>query len=210
MTQTDTKPRTEERPTLSPRKMRIIRALAFAVLPAAFVAFLAYGVLISEGPRIKVGDEAPAFTLERLDGEGRFSSADLEGRPVVINFWASWCTPCLEEAPDLERTWRRYRDEGVVFVGINRQDLVEDAREFLDRYEITYVNLRDPEGEVARRFGVRGLPETFFLDHRYRFTGFGDTEEIGTRGSTVVLGAISPAVLSDKIQDLLEEYRQTE
>jgi cytochrome c biogenesis protein CcmG/thiol:disulfide interchange protein DsbE len=96
--------------------------------------------------------------------DGAVASEELRGRPYVLNFWASWCVPCREEAPFLQETWRRARERGdVLLVGLNMQDLTEDARDFLRDFDIDYLNIRDPANEVARRFGVTGVPETFFI-----------------------------------------------
>ena len=81
----------------------------------------------------RVGAAAPAFTLRRLDGDGSVSLASLRGRPVVLNFWASWCIPCKAEATALERAWSRYRGDGVVFLGVDFHDVTGDARRFVAR-----------------------------------------------------------------------------
>lgn len=107
--------------------------------------------------------EAPDFTLDLFLGE-QLRLADLRGKPVLINFWASWCPPCREEAPLLERTWREYRDKGVVFVGVDIWDSEEDARKFLKEFDITYPNGPDPRGEISIDYGLTGIPETYFID----------------------------------------------
>jgi cytochrome c biogenesis protein CcmG, thiol:disulfide interchange protein DsbE len=94
----------------------------------------------------------------------RVALEELRGTPVVVNFWASWCAPCREEAPVLERTWREAHDRGVLFVGLNQQDLLGDAHRFLREFGTSYLNVRDSGNEVARRWALKGLPETFFLD----------------------------------------------
>ena len=118
--------------------------------------------------------EAPAFTLERLDGEGELSLESLRGRPVVLNFWASWCGPCKDEAPLLEEASKRWAGK-VAFVGIDVKDFRGDARKFLDRYGVTYPNVYDGKGSTIGRYGVTGYPETYFIDAdgrvRYRIAG---------------------------------------
>jgi cytochrome c biogenesis protein CcmG, thiol:disulfide interchange protein DsbE len=160
--------------------------LAALGLVGAFVALLAYG-LLSKATDTRIDDSlarneavpAPSFELEVLQrgslgpemegslgpalADGRFSSSELRGRPYVLNFWASWCVPCREEAPLLQRTWRDTRKRGVLFVGLNMQDVRRDAHDFIADFEIDYPNIRDPSNEVARRFGVTGIPETFFI-----------------------------------------------
>lgn len=111
--------------------------------------------------RVSAGP-APDFALQLYDG-GTFRLAEQRGKVVVVNYWASWCPPCREEAPILERGWRVYRDRGVVFVGVDIWDTEQDARAFLRRYGVTYPNGPDPKGVAAVDYGVTGLPETFFI-----------------------------------------------
>ena len=117
---------------------------------------------------------APDFTLERLDGEGDLSLASLRGRPVVLNFWASWCGPCKDEAPLLEEASKRWAGK-VAFVGINVKDFRGDARDFIERYGVAYPNVYDGKGSTIGRYGVTGYPETYFVDAkgrvRYRIAG---------------------------------------
>ena len=92
-------------------------------------------------------------------------------RRLVLNFWASWCDPCRTEAPRLERGWRAVRDRGVAYLGLNMQDVTDDSRAFLHEFRIDYLNLRDPGNAVARRYGVTGLPETFFISAQGQVVG---------------------------------------
>jgi len=111
-----------------------------------------------------IGDPAPAFDLERLDAPGRVRLADLRGKVVVVNFFASWCVPCKEEAPHLIRAWERYRTSDVVLVGVVYQDEPDAARAFHDRMGQTWPIALDPDGRTSIGFGVFGIPETFFVD----------------------------------------------
>jgi cytochrome c biogenesis protein CcmG/thiol:disulfide interchange protein DsbE len=175
---------------------------AFLLLPAiGFVALLWFGLQRAD-PKVEAESRVPAFQLPRLEG-GSLSSSELEGRPVVVNFWASWCIPCREEAPLLERTWREYKDKGVVIVGINIKDSITAAREFVDEFDITYPIVRDESGELERDFGLTGLPETFFIDHEWEFIGSASGSEVGASQGIVVLGAISEDQLVTNIEILL-------
>lgn len=109
--------------------------------------------------------QAPDFTLPLYSGD-RVRLADLRGRPVLVNFWASWCPPCRTEAPLLARLEREYRAKGVVFVGVNVWDGEPDARKFLREFDIAYPNGPDERGEIAIDYGLAGIPETFFIDRR--------------------------------------------
>jgi cytochrome c biogenesis protein CcmG/thiol:disulfide interchange protein DsbE len=164
----------------APRRRGGVLRLTLVLVPAlGFVALLYFG-LIQSGSQATVGNPAPDFELPMLDG-GTLSSAELKGHPVVVNFWASWCIPCREEAPLLERAWRQYRDDGVIFLGVNIQDAESDARAFVKDFDITYPMVRDLEQKLTRSFGVRGLPETFFIDHDWTFVA---TESGAQRASS--------------------------
>jgi cytochrome c biogenesis protein CcmG/thiol:disulfide interchange protein DsbE len=114
---------------------------------------------------------APAFVLERLDREGTLDLASLRGKGVVLNFWASWCIPCKDEAPLLEEAWRTHRDRGLVVLGVDAQDFKGDARRFMRRFGLTYPVVYDGKGSTLGRYGVTGFPETFFVDRTGKLVG---------------------------------------
>jgi len=107
--------------------------------------------------------EAPAFTLPRLDHAGTISRQSLAGHAAVLNFWASWCPPCADEAPDLNALSIRYEAQGVRFVGVDFNDAVDEARAFAKRHDVPYALVHDTRG-VRQAFGVTGPPETYVLD----------------------------------------------
>ena len=113
-----------------------------------------------------VGSAAPAFTLPRLEGGGSVSLASLRGHPVVLNFWASWCTPCKSEARVLEQDWLRYRNRGVLFVGVDYHDLGSDARTFVSAHGLTFPMLADGPGGVTGTYGISQVPETYVLSRQ--------------------------------------------
>lgn len=109
--------------------------------------------------------EAPLFERyqEEFSEEMRYSDYAGKGTPLVVNFWASWCIPaCWNEAPRLEAAWQKYQGQ-ILMIGVNFQDEVEDAEEFLDRFDKSYPSVRDPRGSVGIEWGVYGVPETYFI-----------------------------------------------
>jgi cytochrome c biogenesis protein CcmG/thiol:disulfide interchange protein DsbE len=187
-------------------RLRYAGRIGAIVIAGLFLGLLAYGVL-SRPQDTTIDDRlaesrtapAPAFDLPILErgalgpaltrrlapalADGRVSLKDLRGVPVVLNFWASWCVPCRDEAAALERGWQRARPQGVAYVGLNMQDLSEDARAFAGEVGMDYLTIRDRSNGVARSYGVTGIPETFFIDRAGRVVGH-------------VVGAITPAQLT--------------
>lgn len=106
---------------------------------------------------------APDFTLYTFNGE-TLRLSELRGKAVVINFWASWCAPCRDEAPILEATWREYRERGVVFIGVDYLDTETEARAYLAEFAITYPNGPDLRTLISKSYRIKGIPETFFID----------------------------------------------
>jgi cytochrome c biogenesis protein CcmG, thiol:disulfide interchange protein DsbE len=146
------------------------RLLAAGGVFFSILALLAWG--LTRDPKLiptpLIGREASPFTLELFDG-GTFRLAEQRGKVVVLNVWASWCYPaCWNEAPRLEAAWRKYRDQGVMTVGLNYQDREGDARAFIQRFGKTFPNGPDQGSKIAIEFGVYGVPETFFIDHAGR------------------------------------------
>lgn len=132
------------------------------VVIVALLGLLAMG-LRSAGSGPEIGMPAPDFTLSLYDG-GDLTLSKLRGQVVVINFWASWCAPCREEAPALERVWRDYKDRGVVFIGVDYVDVESSAREYMAEFDITYPNGLDNGQRISHAYRIRGVPETFFVD----------------------------------------------
>jgi cytochrome c biogenesis protein CcmG/thiol:disulfide interchange protein DsbE len=145
--------------------MRLLRWLLvpIVVLPLAWLLLSGFGRDPREVASPLIGRAAPAWTLTTLDGE-TLTSADLVGRPYVVNFWASWCGPCVDEHPILAGTQADHGDE-LAMVGVLYQDATADADAFLARYGDTgYPHAVDADGRLAIDYGVTGPPETFFVD----------------------------------------------
>jgi cytochrome c biogenesis protein CcmG/thiol:disulfide interchange protein DsbE len=148
-----------------------------AVLAAALVGLLVYGVVArrddtSLDSAVKKGQRpaAPgsAVTLPVLDGSARRSLEQLRGKVVVLNFWASWCGPCKNEAPVLERAQQRLAPSGGTVLGVTYKDDADASRAFVRQYKLTYPSLRDDKLDLAPKYGTTALPETFVLDKRGR------------------------------------------
>ncbi len=130
----------------------------------AVVGLLGFGLLNKNRTTLAIGDPVPDRELAALEGDGQGAIADYRGRWVLVNLWASWCTPCRREAPVLERLWRRDRRRGLTVLGINVQDNSDDARGFVRAYGITYPQLRSVGDERSTAFGSTGVPENFLVD----------------------------------------------
>jgi len=155
-----------ETPTLPEKETR--RRLpqgwvAAGLIGILVLALLVYG-LTSQAP-LQVGSPAPEVGLTTLDG-GSISLAGQRGKVVVINFFASWCPPCREEAADIQQTWRDYEQRGVQFYGIAYRNAASQAQAFLDEFGVTYPAAIDPGNRIAQAYGVTGVPETFVIDQQ--------------------------------------------
>ncbi len=164
VTQSDSSPGTEEvqsKPPSGRDRSRLLIQVGGVLVVLAILALLAFGLRWRAAGRVDKGP-APAFTLQLFDGS-ELALRDLQGKPVVLNFWASWCKPCAEEAPVLEEVWRTYKDRGVVFVGVDYVDTEPDARAYLKRFDITYPNGPDIGSRISTAYRMQGVPETFFI-----------------------------------------------
>jgi cytochrome c biogenesis protein CcmG/thiol:disulfide interchange protein DsbE len=149
--------------------------LAVIAAAAALIGLLAYGVA-SQGTDTSIDDatargdriEAPNKLLSTLGAPGEQSLADYRGKVVVLNFWASWCPPCIEELPLLQRTHRRIERRGGLVFGVNYKDIPEDALAMAERFGLTYPSVRDRDGEYAEEYATSGIPETFVVDRNGR------------------------------------------
>jgi cytochrome c biogenesis protein CcmG, thiol:disulfide interchange protein DsbE len=134
----------------------------------AVVGLLVFGLVSKGSSRLAIGDPAPKGPLPRLEGSGNGSLAEYKGRWVLVNIWASWCGPCKEEAPALEGLQRQYGGEDFTVLGIDSRDLSGDGREFVERFGLSYPQLRDGDGGAAHDFGTTGVPENFLVDPKGR------------------------------------------
>ena len=147
---------------------------------------------VGAGPA-EVGAAAPEFTLPGLDG-GTVSLGDYAGKPVMVNFWASWCNPCRKEFPLFEEAQAEYAKQGLEIIGVSYNDIASDSRAFVASEGAKWVFARDPDGKLADAYGVRAIPQTFFID--------GDGKIISR-----LFGITSAENLDDEIQKILPKSR---
>lgn len=145
-----------------------IAILILAILISLFTVFLATGLsnrtsATGRSGEQLIGEKSPDFLAAVIDGDS-VSLSNYLGSPIVLNFWASWCPPCRDETPHFEKIWRLYRQKDVVLLGINVQDTLADADEYIKEFDVTFTNAIDKDGKIMVDYGVTGLPVTFFID----------------------------------------------
>lgn len=167
---------TTAEPTPTPAR----RVPAFAIVLGIGVLFLGGLLLLMliKPPQKALCDEAapdltlalfPEYTAPRQSQT--LNLADLRGKGVVLNFWASWCKPCEEEAAALEAGWQKYKDQGIMFVGVDYLDQDPAAKRYLQKFDISYPNGPDLASKISKRYTIRGVPETFFIDPQGNIVG---------------------------------------
>jgi cytochrome c biogenesis protein CcmG, thiol:disulfide interchange protein DsbE len=159
----ETPTRRVDKPTNTTPQSRIRRA--WLIVLGIFVIAVILGVQLAQQNRTQPmpGEAAPLFTVTTFDGE-TISLEALRGKIVIVNFWANWCVPCHQEAPDLVAIDEDYRDKNVVMVGINWLEPNETALSFIDQYDITYANGADLGEKIAQAYQIEGAPETYVID----------------------------------------------
>jgi len=148
-----------------------VRAFAVFIAVLAVIGLLAYGLLQKSSDSLAVGDPVPDATTElpKLDGSGTSSLADYRGRWLLVNVWASWCVPCRTESPALQRFYQAHRGRDFAILGIDSNDLTDDALGFERRYGITYPQVRDGSGDYSQdQLGTTGVPESFLVSPKGR------------------------------------------
>jgi cytochrome c biogenesis protein CcmG/thiol:disulfide interchange protein DsbE len=149
-------------PAVSARTQRNWLKVGLIMGPAVALVALLVWATFTKGSAPQPGDAAPTFVADRLDGSGSLSLEDFEGKPLVINFWASWCLPCEEEAPLFDTMAKRYEGD-LAFLGVNIKDAEGDAKKFEERFDVSYPSVRDEGRTIEDSYGLTGQPETFLI-----------------------------------------------
>jgi cytochrome c biogenesis protein CcmG/thiol:disulfide interchange protein DsbE len=168
------------------------RTLATFLAVLAVVGLLGYGLVSKGEASIAVGDQAPDKELPRLTGGGTGELADYRGRWVLLNFWASWCEPCRDEAPLLERFQVQHSSDEFTVLGVDLDDNSDDARAFVEEFGLSYPQLRDGDGRERRdAYGMTGFPESFLVDPEGKL-------------ALIRRGPVDQRVLNEEIEPLIE------
>jgi cytochrome c biogenesis protein CcmG, thiol:disulfide interchange protein DsbE len=163
--------------------------LATGAVAVVVIVLLGYSLITGPSAPVQVGQPVPDFQINTFDSD-TISLSELQGQAVVVNFFASWCNPCRDEALDLEQAWREYEGKGVQFLGIAYKDAGSKAQAFLSEFDISYPCALDPGNRTSRAYGVTGVPETFIIDQQGRLVRH-------------ILGAVTAAQLGQELDKIL-------
>lgn len=188
--------------TISPpppaRRTMVFLFGGIILVVGALLALLLYGMVQRSAPPLAAG-YAPDFTLTTFDGQ-RLTLSQLRGKAVVVNFWASWCLPCRDEAPALQRAWEKYRERGLVLIGVDYADTVTDAKKFIAEFKQTYPNGPDVGTRISQAYRISGVPETYFIGRDGRLLA--GTDATG-RANGNYIGPVPESVLIERIEKML-------
>lgn len=159
-------------------------------LVVALLGLVGWGLAKAQNGPIENG-MAPEFTITSFEGE-TITLRELRGQVVIVNFWASWCPPCRDEAPYLEQTWLKYKDQGVVFIGVDYLDTKAKSLAYIEEFSITYFNGPDLGTRISQAYHIDGVPETFYIAKNGELRG-------------MKFGPLAPPELDNKIDELLAE-----
>jgi len=152
-----------QQPVVEKRRPKWGRILAWGGL-MLLLGIVAIGLFQKQQGPVAIGQKVPDFVLTTFDGQ-QIDSRDLRGKVIVLNFWASWCKPCEQEAADLETAWRDYQSDGnVIFLGVDWTDTETAALEYLEKFDITYPNGPDLGTRISQAYRTTGVPETYIID----------------------------------------------
>ncbi len=195
-----TEPASVETPSLPAQRRPAFIIFGFILLVAfGLLALLAFGWIQRQAPPLEAG-AAPQFELKTFDGQ-TLRLAELKGKPVVLNFWASWCVPCRDEAPALQAMWEKYKDQGLMVIGVDYVDTEPEAKKFMQEFGITYPTGADVGTIISSKYKITGVPETYFITREGKLLSGKDTNG---RPLGNYIGAISASTLQLRIEQLLQ------
>lgn len=180
-------PIADNQPRTWRQTMTYVVAFSFVL---TLLGLLAWGLIKTQNGPVQSG-LAPDFTITSF-GDETLTLSDLRGQVVIINFWASWCPPCREEAQYLEQTWRKYKDQGVIFIGVDYLDTESEAKAYIEEFDITYFNGPDLGTRIAQAYNIQGVPETFYVTKNGELSG-------------LKIGPLQPPELDQIINELQTE-----
>ncbi len=192
MTELTTEPTTESTTGAKEHRSRrftLVQWLIFALILGSLAIMALQLANVNSGQRDS--GLAPDFTITSFDGE-TITLSEFRGQVVIINFWASWCPPCREEAAYLEATWRKYREQGVIFIGVDYVDTEAKALAYIEEYDITYFNGPDLGTRISQAYRMAGVPETYYLSKNGELHG-------------LKIGPLASPELDQVIDELLAE-----
>ncbi|HEX3455538.1 MAG TPA: TlpA disulfide reductase family protein [Gaiellaceae bacterium] len=170
------------------RRVKLTGQIVAVGLVGALLALLIWKVAHGSGKTA----EPKNFNLPRLDKPGtKLELSALRGKVVVLNFMASWCVPCKQEAPAIEKVWQQYKGKGVVVVGVDSEDFSGDAKSFIRKYKLTYPVVREEGNDLYGPYGVSGVPETRVIDRQGKYAG---TQFYGATTATDLRQSINEAL----------------
>lgn len=170
------------------------------VILVVFFYVLMRGLQLRSAPPLAAGT-APDFTLTTFDGQ-KYALQDLRGKVIVLNFWASWCVPCRDEAPLLQKAWEKYKDKNVLILGVDYIDTDPEAKKFMAEFNQTYPNGPDVGTRISQAYRITGVPETYFIGKDGRI--FQGTDSLG-RANGNFIGPLPEGLLNDRIEAMLKE-----
>lgn len=161
-----------------------MRVAILCVLLGALI-FAVYSSFAKDNKEIKIGTQAPNFSLEQLNTKP-LKLSDLKGKGVVLNFWGSWCEPCKAEFPELEKQYQRFQSEGIEVVGVNISETPLAIQQFVDQYHVSFPILMDRQSEITRLYQIGPIPTTFFIDK----DGIVKEQVIGQMNESIIMDKV--------------------
>jgi cytochrome c biogenesis protein CcmG, thiol:disulfide interchange protein DsbE len=164
----------------------------------ALLLLLGWTMIQRAAPPLAQGN-APAFELTSFEGQV-LKSSELRGKPIVLNFWASWCVQCRDEAAELQAAWAKYRDQGLMVIGVDYVDTESEAKKYMGEFKITYPNGMDVGTKISSTYRITGVPETYFITRDGKLLSGND---LTGRALGNWIGPVPASAMQERIQRLM-------